>query len=175
VTIRGTKDTITMPTDWIKRIAEDERKRDDVSLRGTEAAARKADIVHVHGQRLLDELRLTVARDIDAFRHEFPDDQGREIVFDPVQLGGGFAVHKPRYPTASLNVAPNLDAASVSCQYRFTPTNGLPPREDRLELMFTGDAGDTLQIKHHGTGQVFATADALSEYLLSPVLTGRPR
>ena len=41
--------------------------------------------------------------------------------------------------------------------------------------MFTGDAGDTLQIKHHGTGQVFATADALSEYLLAPVLTGRPR
>ena len=84
-------------------------------------------------------------------------------------------MHKPRCPTASLNVAPNLDAASVSCQYRFTPTNGLPPREDRLDLMFTGDAGDTLQIKHHGTGQVFATADALSEYLLAPVLTGRPR
>jgi len=100
-----------MPTDWIKRIAEDERKRDDASLRGTEAAARKADVVHVHGQRLLDDLRLTVARDIGAFRHEFPSDQVREIVFDPVQVGGGFAVHKPRYPTASLNVAPNLDAA----------------------------------------------------------------
>ena len=78
-----------MPTDWIKRIAEDERKRDDVSLRGTEAAARKADIVHVHGQRLLDELRLTVSRDIDAFRLEFPGDQVREIVFRPSSSVGG--------------------------------------------------------------------------------------
>jgi hypothetical protein len=170
-----TKEVTTMSTDWIKRIAEDERKRDDIRLQGTEAAARKADIIHVHGQRLLDELRVTVERDIGEFRREFPDDQVREIVFDAVALGGGFAVHKPRFPTASLNVAPNLDAASVSCQYRFTPTDGLPPREDRLELMFTGEVGDTLQIKHHGTGQVFATADALSEYLLAPVLTGRPR
>jgi hypothetical protein len=30
-------------------------------------------------------------------------------------------------------------------------------------------------MKHHGTGQVFVTADALSEFLLVPVLTGRPR
>lgn len=164
-----------MPTDWITRIADDERKRDNACLRGMEAAARKADIIHVQGQRLLDELQETVARDIDEFRREFPDDQVREIVFDPVQLGGGFAVHKPRYPTASLSVAPNLDAASVHCHYRFTPTNGLPPREDRLELTFTGQDGDTLQIKHLGTGQVFATAGALSEYLLTPVLTGRPR
>ena len=35
--------------------------------------------------------------------------------------------------------------------------------------------GETLLMKHHGTGQVFATADALSEFLLIPVLTGRPR
>jgi hypothetical protein len=30
-------------------------------------------------------------------------------------------------------------------------------------------------MKHHGTGQVFVTPDALSEFLLVPVLTGRPR
>jgi hypothetical protein len=54
-------------------------------------------------------------------------------------------------------------------------TNGLPPREDRLELVFAGNGGETLQLKHHGTGQVFASADAISEYLLVPVFTGRPR
>ena len=67
-----------MSTDWIRRIAEDERKRDDLGLRETEAAARKSDLVHVHGRRLLDELRSTVERDIDEFRREFPDDQVRE-------------------------------------------------------------------------------------------------
>jgi hypothetical protein len=40
--------------------------------------------------------------------------------------------------------------------------------------MFSGD-GETLQMKHHGTGRLFATAEALSEFLLIPVLTGRPR
>lgn len=32
-----------------------------------------------------------------------------------------------------------------------------------------------MQMKHHETGQVFTTADALSEFLLVPVLTGRLR
>jgi hypothetical protein len=164
-----------MTGEWITRLAEEERKRDGVRLRATEAATRKADLVRAHGQRLLDELRTTVVRDIEAFRDEFPGDPAREIVFEAVQADGGFVVRKPAYPTAVLSVAPHLLAASVSCEYRFTPTNGLPPREDRLEFMFTSGADDQLQIKHHGTAQVFTNADALSEYLLVPVFTGRPR
>jgi hypothetical protein len=63
----------------------------------------------------------------------------------------------------------------VSCHYRFTPAAGLPPRDDRFELMFADDGDATLRMKHHGTGQVFSTVDALSEFLLQPVFTGRPR
>jgi len=37
------------------------------------------------------------------------------------------------------------------------------------------NATDALLMKHRGTGEVFSTADALSEFLLVPVLTGRPR
>ena len=59
--------------------------------------------------------------------------------------------------------------------FRFALTNGLPPREDRVDVMFVGNGSETLHMKHNGTGQVFATADALSEFLLVPVLTGRPR
>lgn len=167
---------VPITAEWIIRLAEDERKRDDVRLRATEAAARKAHIVAVHGQRLLDELRTAVVRDIETFRHEFPGDPAREILFEAVQPDGGFVVRKPEYPIAALSVAPHLLAASISCEYRFTPTNGLPSREDRFEFKFTSDGGDdTLRIKHHGTGQVFTNADALSEYLLAPVFTGRPR
>ena len=166
-----------MTGEWIARLAEDERKRDDVRLRATEAVTRKADLVRVHGQRWLDELRTTVVRDIETFRGEFPGDPARDILFEAIQSDGGFVVRKPEYPAAALSVTPHLLAASFSCAYRFTPTNGLPPREDRLEFMFTSDDGgdDRLQIKHHGTGQVFTNADALSEYLLVPVFTGRPR
>jgi hypothetical protein len=47
---------------------------------------------------------------------------------------------------------------------------GIPPREDRFELVFAGDGEQTLQINYAGTGEPpFASADALSEYLLTPV------
>ena len=87
-----------MASDWITRLADDERKRDDTRLRGTEAAARKADLVRVHGQRLLDALRATVARDIETFRLEFPGDGAREITLENGQADGGFMVRKPQFP-----------------------------------------------------------------------------
>jgi len=160
---------------WIKRIADDERKRDAVRIREDETAARKADLVRRNGQRLVDELRATVTRDVDAFRAEFPGDRTRDIVVELTGPEGGFVVRKPAPAAVSLTVTPNLEAAAMVCHYRFTLTNGLPPREDRIDVMLTGDGVEILHMKHHGTGQVFATADALSEFLLVPVLTGRPR
>ena len=175
--------------DWIKRIADDERMRDATRLREDEAAARKAELVRQNGRRLIDELCAADAfvdlssqaetpretSDVDAFRSEFAGDPARAIVVDATAPSGGFTVRKPASAAVSLTVTPNLDAAVTVCTYRFTVTDGMPPREDRLDVLFAGNATDTLQMKHRGTGQVFATADALSEFLLVPVLTGRPR
>ena len=167
--------TAVVVADWIKRLVDEERKRDAVRVREEETAARKADLVRLNGRRLIDELRATVMRDVEAFRDEFAGDRTREIVVEATEPEGGFVVRKPASPAVSLTVAPHLEAAAMGCLYRFTPTNGLPPREDRVELVFAGDGGETLQVKHGVTGKVFATADALSEFLLVPVLTGRPR
>ena len=167
--------TGVVAAEWIKRIADDERKRDAVRIREEEMAARKADLVRLNGRRLLDELRAAVARDIEGFRAEFAGDRSREIVFDPTETTGGFVVRKPASPAVTLTAAPHLETAAMDCHYRFTSTNGLPPREDHLELVFAADGAETLQIKTQRTGQVFASADALSEYLLGPVFTGRPR
>ena len=159
---------------WVKRIADDERKRDAVRVQQEETAARKADFVRLNGRRFIEELRATVTRDVEAFRDEFAGDRARDIVLEPTEPEGGFVVRKPAPPAVSLTVVPHLEAAAIGCHYRFTLTNGLPPREDRVELVFVGDVGEKLQLKHLGTGKVFATADALSEFLLVPVLTGRP-
>jgi hypothetical protein len=161
--------------DWIKRIADDERRRDSVRVKEDELAARKADLVRRNGRRLLDELRATVTRDVGAFRDEFAGDRARDIVVESTAPDGAFVVRKPAPAAVSLTVTPNLEAAAMVCHYRFTLPDGLPPREDRIDVVFAGDGGETLQMKHQGTGQVFATADALSEFLLVPVLTGRPR
>jgi hypothetical protein len=161
--------------DWIKRIADDERRRDAVRVKDGELAARKADVVRRNGRRLVDEVRAAVTRDAAVFREEFPGDRARDVVVDAAGPDGGFAVRKPAPAAVSLTVTPNLETGSMACRFRFTLNDGLPPREDRIDIVFTGDEGDTLQMKHHGTGQMFATADALSEFLLVPVLTGRPR
>ena len=68
--------------DWIKRIADDERRRDAVRAKAEELAARKADLVRLNGRRLLDELRAAIARDVEAFREEFAGDRNREIVLE---------------------------------------------------------------------------------------------
>jgi hypothetical protein len=161
--------------DWIKRIVDDERRRDTVRVKEEESAARKADLVRRNGQRLTDELRATVTRDVEAFRSEFAGDRARDIVVEATSPDGGFVVRKPAPTAVSLTVTPNLEAAAMVCHYRFTLTNGLPPREDRVDVTFADDGGEALQMKHHASGQMFATADALSEFLLVPVLTGRPR
>ena len=167
--------TSMVAADWIKRVADDERKRDAARVRDDEMAARKADLGRRNGRRLIDELRATVMRDVEAFRDEFAGDRARDIVVEATVPDGGFVVRKPAPAAASLTVTPNLAAAAMLGHYRFTLPGGLPPREDRIEVMLAGDGGETLQMKHLGTGQVFATADALSEFLLIPVFTGRPR
>jgi hypothetical protein len=172
--------------EWIKRVADDERRRDSVRVKEDEAAARKADLVRRNGQRLIDELRATITRDADAFRDEFPGDATRDITVEAqdapapgAQVGkspdGGFVVRKPAPAAVTLTISPNLDAHTMACHYRFTLADGLPPREDRFDVMFAGDGGDTLLMTHHRTGQVFSSADKLSEFLLVPVFTGRPR
>lgn len=166
--------TAVAVADWIKRIADDERRRDTARVKEDETVARKAELVRRNGRRLIEELRAAVTRDVDAFRAEFVGDRAREIVVDATAADGGFVVRKPASAAASLTVTPNLDAAVTVCTYRFIVSGGMPSREDRFDVLFVGDA-DTLQMKHRGTGQVFATADALSEFLLVPVLTGRPR
>ena len=160
--------------EWIKRIAVDERQRDAVRLKEDEIAARKTDLIRRNGRQLLDDLRATVTRDTVAFCDEFPGDRAREVVVEAT-IDGGFAVRKPAPAAVSLTVTPNLETSAIVCHYRFTLANGLPPREDRFDVVFAGDGSETLHMKHHGTGQVFVTADACSEFLLVPVLTGRPR
>jgi hypothetical protein len=161
--------------DWIKRVADAERQRDAARARLIELAARKDNLVARQGRRLLDDVRASVVRDAAAFRDEFAGDCSRDVAVDLGLSDGGFAVHKPKPSAVSLTVTASADSASLMCAYSFSPTEGMPPREDRIHIMFVDDGGETLRMKHNGTGKVFMSGDDLSEYLLVPVLTGRPR
>jgi hypothetical protein len=160
--------------DWIKRVADEERRRDAARLSLQEEAARKADDVRVHASRLVDGLNAAIVRDVESFRQEFLNDRSRDILLNTRHAENGFVVSRPASPSVSLTVDPHLNAGKMTCHYRFTTPNGLPPREHRFDILFVGE-GETLEMKHRDTGHVYATADALSEFLLVPVFTGRPR
>jgi hypothetical protein len=168
--------TVIVAADWIKRIADDERKRDAARALEEETVLRKDELVRLNGRRLLEAVHSAVTRDAAVFTAEFAGDRAREIVVDAIDaVTGGFAVRKPGTPAVTLTAAAHLETAAIDCLYQFTSKSGLPPREERVELVFVPDAAGDLQIKIHRTGQVFTTADALSEYLMGPVFTGRPR
>jgi len=167
--------TTVAVADWIKRLADDERMRDTVRLQGEATTSRQADVNRRNGQRLISELRAAVTRDVAAFRDQFPNDGARAVVVEPFGPDGGFVARKPAGAAVSLTVTPNLLAAALVCHFRFMLSDGLPPREDRFDVTFADSTADPPLMRHHRTGRVFATADALSEFLLVPVLTGRSR
>src|SRR5229473_1029113 len=105
--------TSVVAADWIKRIADDERRRDAERVREHEMAARKADVVRRHARRLIDELHAAVTRDVDAFREEFAGDLTRDITVDTTPSDGGFVVRKPAPAAVSLTVTSSLESASM--------------------------------------------------------------
>ena len=136
--------------------------------------------MRVHDQRLLDTLRATVARDIEAFLDcEFPGDGARRgITLENSRTDGGLVVRPTtRLPTATLNICARLDSD------RRSGTDTVASRRDGLAasrgshrgLVFIGDGDQSLVIEAPRHRTVFANADNLSEYLLLPVFTGRPR
>jgi hypothetical protein len=159
--------------EWISRLAGEERERDAVIALARNVAARDAALVTAYGPRLVESLAMTIAGDVARFREEFPDDRVRHVAID-MAADGGFEVRRSGYPAVVLNVTPRWTSGVVACRYRFTPNADLPVREDRFALGFT-PLGDDAGLKHQDSGRVFADLSILSEYLLTPVFTGRPR
>ena len=83
----------------------------------------------------------------------------------------------PRPPPRHHGCAELPEAATMVCRYRFTLANGMPPREDRIDVMFTGDdGGRRSQMKHHGNRPDFSHGRGRCPSCCSfPSLTGRPR
>lgn len=160
--------------EWITQLAHDERQRDAVIAAARDIAERDAAFVVAHGRELIEALAGAVAGDVEHFHREFPDDPARRLSVER-RPDGGFVVRRSTLPSVELTVSPQWTNATVGCQYRFTPGTNLPAREDRCVLVFTPAAGVDARFKHQGSGHVFATVHALSEYLLTPVFTGRPR
>ena len=160
---------------WIKRVADDERSRDAAHVEQATLAARRADLAGQRRRRLIDDLRSAMVRDTGAFRGEFAGDAARDVVVGVARADGAFSVTKPAPSAASLSMTPKPDEGILTCTYLFARPDGLPPREDHVQIVFADTGDEALTMQHYGTGRTFAGCDDLSEFLLVPVLTGRPR
>jgi hypothetical protein len=160
--------------EWIRRVADDERQRDAVIAAAREIVARDTAFIAAHGRALMNALAATVAGDVEHFHREFPEDPARRLTIEG-RPDEGFVVRRSARPSVELTIAPQWTTARVACQYRFAAEPDLPTRENGFVLVFTPAGSDDARFKHHESGQVFASVHALSEYLLTPLFTGRPR
>jgi hypothetical protein len=156
--------------DWIAHFVEEERHRGRLRFLEAASAVQQADSAVLHVRKLLELLRARAVSDIERFAREFPE---RQIAYED-HPGGGFTVRRGHYPEVRLTVEPNEDAGTIALSYVFASQSGvLAPKPTTLEL--SGRAGGWPHFRDDAGQHAFRTTAQLSEYLLVPVFTGRPR
>ena len=155
--------------DWVLHFVEEERHRRAEEHRDAATTQKAQD--RLHFQNLVDSLRIKVERDVEVFGREFPD---LAVTFEARPLGGGFRVRREHYPTVVLTVEPNLDEGGIAVEYVFASQSGtLRPSPTFLEL--AKHAPKAPPFRNDVEQLAFRTTAQLSEYLLVPVFSGRPR
>jgi hypothetical protein len=156
--------------DWVSRFAAEERTREEAESRASAKAADRLQTMRFHVRTQLDLLDARVAQDVQAFAREFPE---RAVTMEKLSEGG-FRVHRDHYPHVTLTVEPHWDTASLHASYVFVSQAGkVAPKPIVLELDERSGQGSHFW---HDAGQhTFRSLEQLSEYLLVPVFTGRPR
>jgi hypothetical protein len=162
---------VRVPQNWVARVVDEERRKDQAHSRDEAAAAvHHADVVRFHLPCLMVALKDPIARDVEAFARELPD---HRVSFEECTPDDGFAVRRDCYPEAHPAVTPNLHDGSIRVQYLFASADGLSAPK-LMELVPDADRGFSVHLRD-GSEQSFASVEQLSEYLLVPLFTGQPR
>ena len=156
--------------DWIGQFVEEERQRERTLSLQTAVAAQEAENAALHVRRLVASLGARVSGDVEKCAREFPE---RRLSYE-AHPGGGFTVRRGHYPEVRLTVEPNEDNGSITLSYVFaSQSRVLAPKPSVLEL--SGQAGGWPHFRDEAGQHAFRSTAQLSEYLLVPVFTGRPR
>jgi len=156
--------------DWVAHFVEEERHRERVQSREAASAAQQADNNRAQVRTLMDLLRARLSGDIEVFSKAFPD---RKISQDD-HPGVGFTVRRGHYPEVKLTVEPHPNTGTITVDYVFaSPSGVLTPKPMFLEL--AGHPTGQPHFRDEAGQHAFRSVAQLSEYLLVPVFTGRPR
>jgi hypothetical protein len=157
-----------MSQNWVARIADEERRKDQAHTRDLAAALHHAEVVRFHLQYVMFALKERVERDVAAFARELPD---RRISFEERTIDGGFTVRRDCYPEGHLTVTPHAEDGTIHVQYLFASEDGVSA-PTLLELTPADEHGLGMRVKGD-PAKSFTTIEQASEHVLLPLFTGR--
>lgn len=151
---------------WIRLLAYEPRARHAADRRREEKTANHLASVRV---RILAELRCAIALDIEAFLRADGDES--DLTCANGRSAQGFVVSTTNDRAFARSLAVDLNAGTLRCRYddgRRSPVHtGFAPEVLAIEM---GRDGATLSFWDGGVDRRVATVDALSAFLLAPLL-----
>lgn len=152
---------------WLVSLAYEARVRHASDRRRDDVAATRLAAMH---SRILAGLRCAVALDIEAFLGADADPYGVIVTCHNGNSAQGFVVTRMDDGIGRRNLTVDLTGGALSCRYEICgdAINGATDRHvSAIEIAHSGSA---LSLWNGGRVRTFATVDALSAFLLAPIL-----
>lgn len=153
-------------TTWITLLAYEARVRHAATCRREEGAAKRLASVRA---RVVADLRRAIALDIEGFLGEDGDRSGTVLICNG-KSAQGFVVSRTDDRVGSWSLAVDLNAGTLRCRYDACGGSVDAAAAQRMLAIEIGRDGTTLSLWDGGLDRRFATIDALSAFLLAPLL-----
>jgi len=152
--------------DWMVLLAYEPRMRHMADRRRDAVALRRLDSAH---SRILAELRCAVALDIEGVLEADGNPSGFGLTCENGTTLQGFVVSRADDHVGARSLAIDLDGDTLTCRYENRNSIGVTDR--RVLGIDMGNGGSSMALWEAGSARTFATVDALSAFLLTPILS----
>ena len=120
--------------------------------------------------RVLADLRCAIALDIEGFLHADGDRSASALSCGNHGPAQGFVVSRTDDRLGTRRLAVDLTAGTLRCSYDAPGSHIGAASAQRVLAVDIGRDGATLSLWDGGLDRTFATVDALSAFLLAPIL-----
>jgi hypothetical protein len=152
---------------WITLLAYEPRIRHAANRHREDVAFRRLASVH---SRILAELRCAVALGIDAFLGADGDRPGSALTCQNGPSPQGFVISRADDRIGRRSAAIDLDGATLTCRYEMCGASIIGVTDQWVLAIEIGNGESGLALWQAGLARRFTTVDALSAFLLAPIL-----
>jgi hypothetical protein len=152
---------------WIALLAYEGCIRHAADCRRNQETATRLAAVH---SRVVAELRYAIALEIESFLGAHGDRSGLTFTCHDDGSAQGFVVSRMDDGIRTRHVAVDLKAGALSCRYDRCGGSANAASGQRELTMHIENDGSALSLWEGGLHRTFATIDALTVFLLAPIL-----